>query len=162
MSVRLNQLGKDHEVYGEFAAAAEQYQLALPGVPTEAAYRHDLIVRLLFCLKCAGELETAILLAEQERERWSQSPDFFFVLGDLLLEWALTHQQDAEQTILPMVEAAWMSCLEIGEQPGLEGTVQGRGSFLAAHNLAVLHAQFGRAEQAARYQRLARAWRGEG
>jgi len=162
VSVRLNQLGKDHEVYGEFAAAAEQYLRALPGVPAEAAYRHDLIVRLLFCLKCAGELETAILLAEQERERWSQSPDFFFVLGDLLLDWALAHPQEAEQSNLPMVEAAWMTCLEIGEQPRLEGTVQGRGSFLAAHNLAVLHAQFGRAEQAARYRRLAREWRGEG
>jgi len=112
VSVRLNQLGKDHEVYGEFAAAAEQYLRALPGVPAEAAYRHDLIVRLLFCLKCAGELETAIVLAEQERGRWGQSPDFFFVLGDLLLDWALTHPQDAEQSILPMVEAAWMSCLE--------------------------------------------------
>lgn len=89
----------------------------------------------------------AILLAEQERERWSQSPDCFFVLGDRLLEWALAHPQDAEQTILPMVEAAWMTCLEIGEQPELEGSVRGRVSALAAHHLAVLPVQLARAEQ---------------
>ena len=43
--------------------------------------RHDLIERMLFRLKCAGELETAILLADQVHVHWSQSPGCFFVLG---------------------------------------------------------------------------------
>ena len=39
-----------------------------------------------------------------------------------------------------MIESSWLKALDIGEQPQLQDTVRGRGSFLAAHNLAVLHA----------------------
>ena len=38
-----------------------------------------------------------------------------------------------------MIESSWLRALEIGERPQLQDTVRGRGSFLAAHNLAVLH-----------------------
>lgn len=48
-------------------------------------------------------------------------------------------------TFLPLVESAWSTCLALDEQPQLEGSVQGRDSFLAAHNLAVLHEQMARA-----------------
>ncbi|MBK5929959.1 hypothetical protein [Halochromatium salexigens] len=57
------------------------------------------------------------------------------------------------------MESAWSTCLALGEQPQLEGSVQGRDSFLAAHHLAVLHEQMGRVEQARQYQQLARALR---
>jgi len=40
--------------------------------------------------------------------------------------------------ILPMVREAWQQCLVIGENPGLEGAVAGRGSHLAQHNLNLL------------------------
>ncbi|HET6970534.1 MAG TPA: hypothetical protein VFH92_05360, partial [Phenylobacterium sp.] len=56
---------------------------------------------------------------------------------------------------LPIVESAWKRCLEIGEQPGLEGAVAGRGGRLAAHNLAVFYETLGRADEAARYRALA-------
>ena len=55
---------------------------------------------------------------------------------------------------LPMIESSWLRALEIGEQPELQDTVRGRGSFLAAHNLAVLHASLGAAR---RGRALARA-----
>jgi hypothetical protein len=79
---------------------------------------------------------------------WPQSPDVFFALGDLLLDWAIRNPEQAAQEILPVVEQAWLKCLEIGEQPSLEGSVRGRGSFLAAHHLAVLSEQLGRLDEA--------------
>lgn len=150
------QLGKDCEVYQDFAEAAKHYQHALQWVSLQQGYRHDLVVRLLFVLKRSGQLEAAIQLANQEMPRWQHSPDFFFVMGDLLLDWAIQHPAQAEQEFLPMVEAAWSTCLTLGEQPELEGSVKGRGSFLAAHNLAVLHEQLGRVEQAQHYHQLER------
>jgi tetratricopeptide (TPR) repeat protein len=156
------QLGKDCEVYDDFEEAARQYQRALQAsalLPRQPAYRHDLVVRALFALKRAGALEQAIALAEQEMPHWPQSPDFFFALGDLLLDWAIRNPEQAAQEILPVVEQAWLKCLEIGEQPSLEGSVRGRGSFLAAHNLAVLYEQLGRLDEAADYHSRAQALR---
>jgi len=42
-----------------------------------------------------------------------------------------------------MIESSWLRALEIGERPDLQDSVSGRGSFLAAHNLAVLHESLG-------------------
>ncbi|MEA3641474.1 MAG: hypothetical protein VBE63_16240 [Lamprobacter sp.] len=54
-------------------------------------------------------------------------------------ESALAHPQNAEQSILPMVEAAWTTCLEISEQPGLEerraGTEQQRTALASVMTL---------------------------
>lgn len=47
-----------------------------------------------------------------------------------------------------MIEASWQRCLQMGERPDLEGVVHGRGSFLAAGNLAVLRGGTGRADPA--------------
>jgi len=82
---------------------------------------------------------------------WSHSPDFFFALGDLLLDWA-TEEPARAGELLPMIESAWLRCLEIGERPDLEGSVAGRGSSLAARNLAVLYEGTGRAIEALRYR----------
>ena len=84
----------------------------------------------------------AMDLAEAEMPRWQGSPDFFFTLGDLLLDWAAARPGRAGE-LLPMIESSWLRALEIGEQPELQDTVRGRGSFLAAHNLAVLHDSLG-------------------
>ncbi|MGB5259937.1 MAG: glycosyltransferase [Gammaproteobacteria bacterium] len=150
----LYQTGKDCEVYQEFDEAVRYYERALKyAAPTEK-YRHDLVLRLIYSLKRAGQLERGIQLAELEMPNWPQSPDFFFALGDLLLDWATRNPQQAVQDILPMVESSWNKCLEIGEQPEMEGAVQGRGSFLAAHNLAVLYDGLGDAQQAAHYRKL--------
>ena len=53
----------------------------------------------------------------------------------------------------------WLRAIEIGEQPGLQDTVRGRGSFLAAHNLALLHAGFGTPAEAARWREREAAFR---
>ena len=51
-----------------------------------------------------------------------------------------------------MIESSWLRAIEIGERPQLQDTVRGRGSFLPAHNLAVLHASLGAEAEAARWR----------
>lgn len=149
----LYQLGKNHEVGDEFAEAVPNYLGALAQVASDAPYRHDLVVRTLFSMKKAGQHEAAIHLADQEMPNWPQSPDYYFALGDLLLDWA-TLNPDAAGELLPMVEASFLRCLEIGEQPELDGAVRGRGSWLAAHNLAVFYESLGDTARAAQYRQL--------
>ena len=64
------------------------YARALARCDARAGWRHDLVLRTLFTLKKLGRFEPAIALAEAEMPRWPDSPDFFFTLGDLLLDWA--------------------------------------------------------------------------
>lgn len=153
------QLGKDLELQGRFAEASAQYARAALGVVPRAAWRHDLVLRQLHALKRSAAFEDAMVLADAEMAHWQQSPDFFFTLGDLLLDWALQAPQRAGE-LLPMIESSWLRALEIGEQPALNDTVRGRGSFLAAHNLAAFHASLGHAEEADHWTRQAAALRG--
>ena len=85
--------------------------------------------------------------------RWEGSPDYWFVVGDLLLDWAC-EQPERSATLLPMIEGSWQRCLEIGERPDLEGAVQGRGSHLAATNLAVFYEGTGQPGEARRYRKM--------
>ena len=156
------QLGKEFEVRLAFAEAAPRYRrayhLSQSGAHALAAWRHDLVVRLLFTLKRVGALDEASALAEAEHRYWADSPDFHFTLGDLWLECALRRPQRAAE-LLPRIEASWLRALEIGERPELPDTVCGRGSYLAAHNLAVFHRSLGRLEQADRWEQQAQAMR---
>jgi glycosyltransferase involved in cell wall biosynthesis len=145
------QCGKDFEICGRYAEALPHYELAMAACPPQAGWRHDLVLRLLFTLKLVQRFEPAMSLAAQEMERWPNSPDFYFTLGDVLLGWA-SHEAERGGELLPLIEQAWVKALEIGEQPNLQDTVRGRGSFLAAHNLAVLHESLGN-------EPSARAWR---
>ena len=145
------QLGKDHEIAARFDAAAPHYISALPRCEARAAWRHDLVLRTLFTFKKLGRFDEAMALAEAEMPHWAGSPDFFFTLGDLLLDWAATRPEHAG-TLLPMIESSWLRALEIGEQPTLQDSVRGRGSFLAAHNLAVLHEMLGAREAAGHWR----------
>lgn len=159
------QLGKDLQVHDRHAEACEQFRQARARIPWPPAadtaarppgWLHDLVVREIHCLKRAGVPAQAVLYAQAQAPWWQQSPDFHFALGDVLLDLALAEPQRAPQ-LLPLIEASWMRCLELGEKPDLEGAVLGRGSFLAAHNLAVFHASLGNAAEAARFRRLAGA-----
>lgn len=135
------QCGKDHDVYGRWAEAVAAFDEAERRPGTEP-WRHDLAVRRLHALKCLGRHSQAVQLAEAELTRWTDSPDFFFALGDLLLDWAAQAPERAKE-LVPMIEAAWQRCLAIGERPDLEGAVAGRGSHLAERNLALLHQLLG-------------------
>ena len=151
------QLAKEHQARGRRPQAALCFSEALRLAPAEAPWRHSLVVRGLTALKDAGQLKEARVLAEVERAAWSRSPDFHFAVGDLYLQCAMADPERALSELLPVAEAAWKTCLEIGEQPHLDGSVRGRGSFMAAHNLATLYETFGPKAAAAPYRELAAA-----
>lgn len=136
------QCGKDLEVCGQHAQAIGHFQHALAGCPAQAGWRHDLVLRTLYTLKCLRRYEEALNFATEEMAHWPHSPDFYFTLGDMLLAWA-SDDAAQSQALLPMIEQAWRKAMDIGEQPALQDTVQGRGSFLPAHNLALLHEALG-------------------
>ncbi len=144
----LYQLGKDHEVHGRYAPACAAYLDALPRCEATAGWRHDLVVRTLFALKQAQRLPEAIRLANAEMARWTHSADFHFALGDVLLSHALTLPAAQAEEVLPMIEACWLHCIGLGDTLQLEGAVAGRGSHLAAHNLAVFHDSLGHTQEA--------------
>ncbi|WP_293677005.1 glycosyltransferase [uncultured Phenylobacterium sp.] len=149
------QLAREHQVRDRPPQAALCFAEALRLAPTDVPWRHGLVVRALTALKTAGRLEEALDLAGAEIDRWPGSPDFYFALGDLYLECASQAPERAATDFLPIVESAWKRCLEIGEQPSLDGSVPGRGSHMAAHNLAVFYETLGRKDEAARYHAIA-------
>lgn len=135
------QLGKELELHDRFDPAAQQFEAAMtllgPDAGRNPGWRHDLILRYLYALKASHRLTDALRCAEQEHPHWSDSPDFYFIYGDLLLDLAI-QMPDHATTLLPMIRDAWEQCLRIGENPALEGAVHGRGSYLAQKNLSLL------------------------
>jgi glycosyltransferase involved in cell wall biosynthesis len=161
------QLGRQLEIRGQHADACLQYRSArtlLHWPPANAAdaramqeryaWLHDLVVRHLYSMKRARAFEAAVLQSQDDSAWWQHSPDFHFTVGDLLLDFALAEPQRASQ-LMPLIQASWMRCLELGETPALDGAIAGRGSYLAAHNLAVLHGLLGDAARAAHFRSLA-------
>jgi tetratricopeptide (TPR) repeat protein len=153
------QLAKDHEVHERHADAAPHYLRALEGSDASAAWRHDLVLRTLYTLKKCGRHAEAMQIAEHEMARWAHSPDFWFTLGDLLLDWAASAPEHAA-TLLPVCEQSWRRALEIGDAPTLPDSGPGRGSWLAATNLAVLHDGLGDTAQAVAWRQRAAELRG--
>jgi len=151
----LYQLGKELSIYDRHSESADCFLQAIQASNPLDSFRHDLIVRAMFTLKKAGRHEQAIELASGEFEQWQNSPDYFFCVADVFLDWAVLNPAQAEKELLPIVESSWLKCIEIGEQPALSGAVAGRGSFLAAQNLAVLYENTGRRQEAQRFARMA-------
>lgn len=149
----LYQLGKELEVDGRFELAVEAYREAHLNTPAAAPWRHPLVIHYLYCLKRVGHFEPALAVVDAESDAFAQSPDFFFTVGDLLLDLALAQPKRAE-ALLPLIEGSWLKCLEIGDRPGLPGSVLGSGSFLAARNLAGFYESTGRLERAQEYRAL--------
>jgi tetratricopeptide (TPR) repeat protein len=149
------QLGKEYQVREAPPQAAHCFAEALRLAPADAPYRHALVVRAMTAFKTAEQFDQALALADREFANWQESPDYFFALGDLYLEGAARNPDTALTDFLPMVEFAWKKCLEIGERPDLDGSVRGRGTHLAAHNLAVFYGTLGQSAPAAAYAELA-------
>lgn len=145
------QLGKDAFVYEDYAQAesawARASELLHGAAHAVPPWWLDLVARRLFALKSLGQHAQAMDLAEQQLGPCGESPDFFFALGDVLLDLAAEQPEQAD-ALIPMMEQAWRRCLEIGERPEQSGAVQGRGSHLAAYNLALLLEACGRGDEA--------------
>ncbi len=149
------QLAKEHQARARAPQAAICFTEALRLAPPDAAWRHALVVRTLIALKANGQVDEALALADGVVADFTDSPDFYFVVGDLYLEAASRQPDRALDHFLPVVEQAWKRCLEIGERPDLDGAVAGRGGVMAAYNLAVFYETLGQAEQARTYHELA-------
>jgi len=143
------QIGKDAAVYDEHELAENFFSRALPLAEEQAPWRCDLVARRLFALKRLGRHSQALKLATVEQIACAESPDVFFALGDVLLDWAVNDPAQAAP-LLAKAETAWLRCLAIGERPDIAGAVQGRGGRLAAHNLALVYEFTARPEMAAR------------
>ncbi len=140
------QLGKDAAIYDDHPAAETAFAQAA-ALPHAAPWWLDLVPRRLYTLKCLGWHEAAMNLASEELNVCGISPDFWFALGDVVLDTAAEHPDRAMQ-LLPLAEDCWRRCLDLGERPDLPGAVAGRGSHLAAHNLAVVLDGTGRSDEA--------------
>jgi hypothetical protein len=149
----LYQLGKDASVYGEHVLAHEWFQAAWPGVSATAPWRTDLMVRWLASLKHLGRHQAAMDLIAQADPQLSGSPDFHFTVGDMMLDWTATAAPQWAPALLELAERAWRRCLEIGERPDQPAAVHGRGSYLAAFNLALVLEGTGRTEEATNLRR---------
>jgi glycosyltransferase involved in cell wall biosynthesis len=132
------QLGKDYDIYGGFAEAITCYEKALHLVRPGHIYRIDMVVRTLACLKNVGQLELAYKFAEDEMQYCQKSPDFFFVLAYIMLKLAVQQPHRAREEWLPMARVSLLFALKIGDAPEIEGSVSGRGSSMAARDLAKL------------------------
>jgi len=142
------QLGKEAAVYEQHAQADEAFDRAAALQPPSDGWWLDLMPRWLYALKQLKRHDDGLALAETQLTACDASPDFFFALGDLLLDAAADHPERAD-TLLPLIEHCWRRCLLLGERPDLPGAVAGRGSHWAAHNLALVLEGTGRAEEAA-------------
>ena len=148
------QLGKEKEVDGDFIIALQSYRKSLSLINTSLeSWQRDLVLRSLFCMKKVNDFDTALKLAKKWQHTLEMIPDYHFVLGDLYLDMALDNPAHAD-ALLPMIEAHWLRCLEIGEKPDIDGCITGRGSTLAAHNLSVFYETIGLPDKAAFYKNL--------
>jgi len=132
------QLGKDYDVYAEPALALDCYEKALHRVMPNQGYRIDLVVRTIVCLTRVGALELGHQFAEDEMENCRRSPDFFYVLAELLCALAAKQPDQGLGHWLPLARVSLLFCLSIGDSPDIIGSVSGRGNHLAAHSLAML------------------------
>ena len=98
---------------GDLTAACTHFAQALALTPAEANWRHELVVTAITVLTKARRLDEALALADGEMPHWPESPDFFFVLGDLLLDRAMADPAHAIAHWLPLAEghgnAVWRS-----------------------------------------------------
>ncbi|ATY33606.1 glycosyltransferase family 2 protein [Sphingomonas psychrotolerans] len=154
------QLGREHLVRGNADAAADALLSAHRTSAPDAAWRHGVVVAALQALKRAERFDEALAFADAEHAHWQRSPDFYFAVADLYLEYASRNPAIAMGELLPIVEGAWKRCLEIGERPDLDGSVEGCGSHLAAQNLAMFYETLGIEDEAQSYTEMAAGMRG--
>ncbi len=143
---------------GEFDAAVDAFAIAYAADARNAPWRHGLVLGYLGGLADAGRFQDALDLAAVEMEHWQDSPDFFFVLANVMLDHGVAHPE-VGAAYLPLIEDAYRRCLEIGDRPDLENSLIGHGSYLAAHNLHAYYVSLGAQQQAAEAERLERRLR---
>lgn len=137
----LYQLGKDAELHKDYSAACDWYGKAQERAGPRVNWFHEMLISRLHCLGQAGRHDEALTLAEAQRHAWSESPDLFFVMGNIALAKAQTDPAHALEQWLPLAASSWAQSVKIGDRPDLEGSIRGHGSHLAQENLETLRSQ---------------------
>jgi glycosyltransferase involved in cell wall biosynthesis len=152
-------LGRQHYIDGRFAEAADRFVAAYNLAATDLPIRLSLVIYTIVTLRMTGRYDEALALVDAEQDAWDHAPDFFYAVAELYLEYAYRNPAIAADELLPVVECAWLKCLQIGEKPGLTSSIEGTGSYRAAEKLANFYAGLGLSEEAARYEAMGRDMR---
>lgn len=150
------QAGVEAEIEQRWDSACTHFDEALRLMKGgEPPYAHALTCRHMHALARAGRINDALELGLRAREKWPDSSDVHFAFGNLCLDASILDPASALEVWLPAAEAAWSVCLEIGETDRYQGHISGRGSYLAAGNLAALHGGLSQAAFGSEFQRQA-------
>ena len=134
------QLGVQHDAASDWEEACKSYRQALSLGATDYPFAHSLGVRLLHALCRTEQYPEALAWGRRIENLWPNSSDVYFAIGNMCLDLANAEPECAIDSWLPSAEAGWKRCIEIGEDTAeLDEHVVGRGSFLAAHNLRIVH-----------------------
>ena len=153
------QMGVQLEAQEQWDQAYQFYQSAWRFGALERPFAHDLAVRWLHVLSKVKKFDEAVPECDRFQRRWPQSSDIHFAIGNVALDAATMDVAGAMKVWLPAAEAAWQKCLEIGESSTESHHVVGRGSYLAAYNLAVIYQGLGDQQRADTYRALAQQTR---
>ncbi|MBO3143435.1 hypothetical protein [Dermatophilus congolensis] len=134
----LAELGKWQRAQGDPSAAAGSFARAADALAPGLLDRHTYVMETLDALRAAKRHSDALALIDAEMGQWEKSPDFPYLVGELFFDMILADPNKAA-TLAPMAEACWKRAMSIGDTTNLPGTVTGRGSFLAAQAMAVMH-----------------------
>lgn len=143
----LAELGRWQRAEGDPSGAAGSFARAADLVGADVLDRHGYVVETLDALRAARRFTDALALVDAETRRWGHSADYAYVVGDLFFEMLLVDRHKAG-TLGPLAEACWRRALAMGDRPELPGALTGRGSFLAAQALGILHATLHHPEEA--------------
>ncbi len=142
--------------FGDFRKSHLQTQIALQATlitsPLNAPWRTDTICRLLDNMKLLNQHEEAAALIEKESVNCMDSHSFYFTVGHVFLDWAHKCPDEAHQ-MLPVAEAAWRRCLQVGRWVDSDGATKGSEVTDAAHNLALVLEGTGRSGEALQIRR---------
>lgn len=148
------QLGKEYDLKLEHDEAIKCYQTAASLSTYRGVWHHDMMVRMIDCLRIRGRLEEGMMYASDQMGLWPDSPDFYFLTAHLLLD-QMEKRPEQGPALLPMIEGSLKRALEIGDRPDLAGAITGRGSFMAAEKLWAVYSARKDLVQAAHYRELA-------
>lgn len=130
------QLGREHQIAGDYRSAVANYLAALPHVDERTSWRDDVRARIILSLQRAGQVDEALAITTALL-RQSPSAEVLFAAGNLFLDLAVA-TVSGRRTFLPMARSAWRAALAVGEPTDGRDRTAGCGSYLAAENLAAL------------------------
>jgi glycosyltransferase involved in cell wall biosynthesis len=139
------QMAVQHETVGSWPIVLDHLLKARDLGAYHKAFAHAFTYRLIHAFARCGRFDEGLQIGLTARARWPDSRDIHFAFGNLCLDTAIADPHSAESIWLPAAEAAWLTCLKIGDELLYPDHIHGRGGHLAAKNLAVLYDGIGKA-----------------